>query len=200
MADDGEDGFYVKAAGKAEMSTVSWADVGGLEDNEFQLQLYPTNAFADDPAARLQQVQDLMTAGLLDAKAGRRLLDMPDLEEFENLENASFNLVMKIMTKILKGEEFVGPEPFMDLGEAVKLMQMGYLKGKLDGVPDERLEMISVWISQAQEIVKGFQSAAPLPVGPPGPAPGGPMVGPPPLRPGGPLAQGAAPPVVTNAV
>jgi len=212
MSEDGEDGFYVKAAGKTEMQAVRWADVGGLDEEEFLLKLYPTNAFSDDPAARLQQIQDMMTAGLLDAKAGRRLLEMPDIKEFENYENASYNLTMKIMGQILKGGEYIGPEPFMDLAEGIKLMQLGYLKGKLDGVPQGRLEGLSTWIAQAQAILiptpppgapPGPPGAPPGPTGPPGAPPGPPgmpgamtptMGAPPPPVPGGPLAPGAMPP------
>lgn len=197
--------FYVQAAGKREMSAVRWADTGGLDDSEFVLQMFATNGLADDPAARIQQVQDMMTAGLVEAKAGRRLLDMPDLEEFSSFENANYNLTMRIMTEIINGGKYVGPMPFMDLGqngqdgESVKLMQLGFLKGQLDGVPPERLELISRWISAARA-----QVAPPAPPPPPGPAgPGaGPPGGPantngPPLPTkglGGPLAVGLPPP------
>ena len=211
MSEDGEDSFYVKAAGKETMKAVNWADVGGLDDSEFILKLYPTNAFADDPAARIQQVQDMMTAGLIDAKAGKRLIELPDIEEFEDYENASYNLVMKIMWQVLEGGEFVGPEPFMDLQEAIKLMQLGYLKGKLDGVPDDRLEMLSAWVSQAQAILAppppppqpggappgGAPPGMPPPQGPAGiPMAGAPPGGPPPQLLGGPLAVGKHPPRV----
>ena len=191
-----DDSFYVKAAGKEEMKSVTWADVGGLDESEFVLKMYPTNAFADDPAARLQQIQDMMTAGLLDAKAGRRLLEMPDIKEFENYENASYNLVMKLMGRIIRDGEYIGPEPYMDLAEGMKLMQLGYLKGRLDGVAEDRLELISTWISQAQ----GLLTPPPPPAPPPGsPQPGGPAAMPgamptSPVPPGGPLAIGQPPP------
>lgn len=199
-ARDMDESFYVRAAGSKTMSAVRWADAGGLEDSEFVLKLYPTNALADDPASRMQQVQDLMTAGLIDPRAGRRLLDMPDLEEFSSYENASYNLVMRIMNQIVKGEEYIGPEPFMDLQEGIKLMQLGYLKGRLDNVAPDRLELMSRWISQAQALM----APPPGPMPPPGGAPPGPMPppgGPPGAGPvvpvpglGGPLAVGAPPP------
>ena len=103
-----DESFYVRAAGKTEMQAVRWADAGGLDDSEFVLKLYPTNALVDDPAARIQQVQDMMTAGIVDAKAGRRLLDMPDINEFEDYENANYNLTMKILHRIFDGEDFRG--------------------------------------------------------------------------------------------
>jgi hypothetical protein len=192
-----DDAFYVRAAGKKTMQAVRWADAGGLDDSEFVLQLFSTNALADDPAARLQQVTDMMTAGIVDPKAGRRLLDMPDLEEFSSYENASYNLVMKIMTNIFNGDEYIGPEPFMDLAEGIKLAQLHYLKGKLDGVPQDRLELVSRWVSAAQGLMK-----PPVPPGPPAaPAPGGPpQPGMPVPGLGGPLAMGKAPPPPVNSL
>ena len=185
----GDDGFYVRAAGAKTMDTVKWGEVKGLDESEFVLKLFDTNVFADEPAARLQQVQDMMTANLIDPKQGRRLLDMPDLEEFSSYENASYNLVMQIMGQIINHGEYVGPEPFMDLQEGVRLMQLGYLKGRLDCVPEERLELLSRWISAARYELQ--KMAAPAPEGLPAP-PGSPSALPP--APGGPLAPGTAPP------
>ena len=205
-ARDMDDSFYVRAAGKETMQTVRWADVGGLEDHEFTLHLYPTNALVDDPAARIQQVQDLMTAQLLDPKAGRRLLDLPDLEEFSSYENASYNLTMKMITQIISGGEYVGPEPYMDLEEAIKLFQLSYVKGELENVPEDRLELLSRWISAAQAILNPPQPTAP-PQGPPGapnmgpPPSGAPPAGTPGMPTpglGGPLAPGRVPPPVTT--
>jgi hypothetical protein len=197
-ARDMDESFYVRAAGKQTMSTVRWADVGGLEDHEFDLKLYPTNALADDPAARIQQVQDLMTAQLLDPKAGRRLLDMPDLEEFSSYENASYNLTMRVVTEILHEGRYIGPEPHMDLAEAVKLVQLAYVKARFENAPEDRLELLDRWMSAAQ----GILAPPPPPPGagaPPGPptpgAPGMPVPG----R-GGPLAPGRAPPPVQNSL
>ena len=197
-ARDMDESFYVRAAGKQTMATVRWADVGGLEDHEFDLKLYPTNALADDPAARIQQVQDLMTAQLLDPKAGRRLLDMPDLEEFSSYENASYNMTMRVVTEILHEGRYIGPEPHMDLAEAVKLVQLAYVKARFENAPEDRLELLDRWMSAAQAILAPPPPppGAGAPPGPPTPgAPGMPVPG----R-GGPLAPGRAPPPVQNSL
>jgi hypothetical protein len=220
-ADNMDEEFYVKAAGSKVMQAVRWADIG-LDDSEFSLKLYPTNALADDPASRMQQVQDLMTAGLIDPKAGRRLLDMPDLEEFSSYENASYNLTMKIITQILSGGKYVGPEPFMDLEESVKLVQLAYLKARLEDVSEDRCETLSRWMSQAKGIPgwSGYVPPIPLvgantPITPQGPAalpmPGMPQtpttgmnippgLPPPPGDAGGPLAPGTPPPPPQNSL
>ena len=228
-ARDMDEEFYVRAAGSKIMKTVSSMAAGKLEDHEFALKLYPTNALADDPASRIQQVQDLMVAKLLTDKEGRRLLDNPDLEALNDLENASFNLVAKIKHQILDGGEYIPPEPYMDLGipwspaapaqpgEAIKYMQNSYLMAKMGGVREDRLERLDRWITTAMSILNKDRPPVPppgLPL-PPGamPPPGAPLVGPPgagpppphmlgmPLRQvGGPLAPGRSPPLPTSTV
>lgn len=196
-ADEMDDSFYVKAAGAKEFQTVKWADIG-LDEREFVLKLYPTNALADDLASKLQQVTDMMAAGLIDPKAGKRLLDMPDLDEELSFENASYNLTMKIINQILNGGEYVGPEPYQDLQESLKLMQLAYVKAKLEDVPEERRILLTQWMAQAQAILNPPQppappmpAGAPVQAGPPGaplgPPPGPPNTGNPLPPPGGPL-------------
>ena len=212
--------FYVQAAGRQTMSNVSWADTGGLDDSEFVLKLYPTNALADDPAARVQQVQDLAVAKALgnddESARIRRLLDMPDLEAFNDEQNASYNLCNLMLTNMLNKGKFVGPEPYMNLGvpatptspavpgEAIRTMQLGYLNAKIGDAPEDRLEMVDNWIAAAMGILNKNAApqmpppAAPLPMPgapmPPG-APGPSMPGLPSEPPGGPPLQGPpAPP------
>ena len=198
------EGFYVKAAGKRTMAAVRWADTGGLEDSEFVLELWATNALADDPAARLQQVTDMMTAGLFEnPKTGRRLLDMPDLDEQQSFDDASYNLTMKLLTQMMNGGKYVGPAPFMDLAEAIKIMQQGWLRGMLEDVPEKRLKLLTRWIAAAQYQLKN-PPGTPAPPPPGAPAPGGPPGAPQPGIPvpglGGPMAPGKAPPPPVNTV
>ena len=159
-------GFKVKATGsKQMMKVVKWADAN-LEDEEFTLELYPTNQLADDPAAKLQVVQDMINAGLIDPAAGKRLLDMPDLESLESFENASYDNVMRAYDNIVEDGYYFGPEPYMNLQESIRIMQMCYLKARLDNVPPMRLELIQRWIEEA---VGNLPAPPPAP---PAPAPG----------------------------
>jgi hypothetical protein len=168
--------YEVKAVGKASMSTIKAADVL-LEDNEFSLELYPTNAFADDPAARLQQVQTLLGAGLLDPSSAKRLLDMPDLQTEQDFENASYDLVQRMISKMLNDGEYIAPEPFMQLVDetdggpgAIRLVQHAYLSAQLDeGVEEERLELLRRWLTTAQAMVSPPPAPAPANAAPPGP-------------------------------
>lgn len=178
--------YKVKAVGKGKMmEVVRWADIH-LEEDEYIVRPHPTNAFAQDPAARLQQVLDLMNSGTLDPKTGRRLLDgIPDLEEEDSYEYASYNLTMQMVDAILKEGDFNPPEPFMDLQDSIKRFQFAYLKARQSNVPEERLDLMRRWIEMAHQMM-----APPPP--PPGPPPAN-TNGPPPGAPAGPPPPGAPP-------
>jgi hypothetical protein len=193
-------GYEVKAIGKASMSVIKASDAL-LADHEFDLKLYPTNAFADDPAARLEQVQDMLAAQLIDPATAKRLMDMPDLDSEADMENASYNLVMSIVDRMLKDGKYIPPEPFMQLSDpadggpgAITLVQRLYLKAKLGEVPEKRLELLRRWMTQAQGILS---PPPPLQLASPSGGPASPSAGPAtPLTPptaGGPLGPAQTP-------
>ena len=138
----------VKVPEKDFMKAVKAADVM-LREDEFVLQMYPTNKLANDPAEKLQQVQNLANAGWIPPEKAMRLLDFPDLESFAADANASYDLVQDIANDILDGGEYVGPEPFMNLTEAVDIMQRCYLRAKQQGAKPKQLTPLLRWMNQA---------------------------------------------------
>lgn len=177
--------FSVRAPGKM-MEAVRWADVH-LREEEYVIQMYPTNKLADEPAARLSQVQEMMNAGMLSPEDGRRLLDMPDIEAINSYEAASYDNTMEAARRIIEDGEYFGPIEQMDLPDAIRRMQQVYLKARLDNVPQDRIDMLDRWIVEAQSKLPP-PPAPPPPPGPPGPpGPPPPHMGPP--APGGPPIQ-----------
>ena len=194
--------YGVKARTKSLMRPLKWKDVH-LEQDEYTLKLYPTNLFANDPAARLQQVEEWANAGWIDKGDAMRLLDFPDLEAFSAFENASYSLVMDIIMDMTHGR-YTGPEPFMDLGDALKRVQLAYLKWKRQGLPEDRLDLFRRWMTEAKtelDAQAANTNGAP-PMLPPGMPPPPPGAAPPPMPPptmGAPPGAPPAPPAAAAA-
>jgi hypothetical protein len=172
--------FEVRAPGKM-MEAVKWAEVH-LRVDEYVLQLYPTNKLADEPAARLSQVQDMLNAGMVTPEDGRRLLDMPDIEGLNSYEQASYDNTMEAGRRIIEEGDYFGPVPQMGLKEAIKRMQQIYLKARFDNVHEDRLNMLDRWIGEAKEQLKEIMAEEAAMNPPPpmqGPPMGDPMQGPP---------------------
>lgn len=144
-----------------------------MDKQEATLQPWPTNLLAREPSEKIAQVQNWINAGWVDPKAGRRLMEFPDTEEFQTMQNASYDLTMQIIDGILRNGKMVSPRPFMDLDESIKLAQMAELRAEVCGAPEDRLAMLREWMQQCVDL-----QTPPAPPGgpepPPGPGPGGP--------------------------
>lgn len=180
------------SAGRGSSDVVRWADAS-LEEEAFDLKLFDVNVLSEDPTERIQQVQDLMGEGVVDPETGRRLLAMPDLEEENSLVLASYNLVLRTAEQMIDTGDYEPPEPFMQLSDSplggpggIKLVQQVYLKAKLEGVPEARLDLLRRWIAAAQALI----TPPPAPPAPPPPRPVAP-----PAAPAGPMPQGLPQPV-----
>lgn len=152
----------VKVPGKRFIEKIDWKDVD-LDDDEFQLQIYPVSKLPNDPEGRLATIQEMMQAGLLSPDVGRRLLDFPDLESEENLANSSIDYLHMILDKMIEDGEFTPPEPFDNLTKARALALEYYAQGKLNNLKEDRLELLRQFIKQIDLLMP-----PPQPMGAPG--------------------------------
>lgn len=151
------DNYSVKVAGSGFLKTINWNDVQ-LEDDQYMMQVFPTNALSQTPSARFKEVQELMQAQLLDPKAGKRLLDFPDLKAVTSFENASVEDIDMQIEKMLETGEYQTPEPYQDLQYGIQRMQSAYLKYRSQNAPDEVLELFRNWISDANNLIQKAQT------------------------------------------
>jgi hypothetical protein len=128
--------------------TIKWSDVD-LEEDQFRMSVEAASILSRTPAGRLQQVIELVQGGLIGPEEGRKLLGHPDLEAEGNLLNASIEDLDALIENIREGE-YEPPEPFQNLAEGVKRLQLSYLADKRNGAPEEVLELYRNWIEQAQ--------------------------------------------------
>jgi hypothetical protein len=166
-----------------------------LQRDQYLLKMFPTNALSDDPAERMAQVSAMAAAQWIDAQDAKRLLDFPDLERAADLENASYNAVESCISAALKDGKYKGPQPFLNLAQGCKQVQMALIKGWVDNVPESRLILLRNWLTDAQQILAPPQAPASMPGGPPmagAPPPPGPGGAPP--GPAGPAPMPGAPP------
>lgn len=162
-----------------------------IDRKEFTLEAFPTSALSRDPAARRAEVGEYLKAGLIPAEIARNLLEIPDLEDFNSIEDAPRELVEDIIARFLDAEDpsapgvYVYPESVMDLKLCVRLASLHYLRGRLDGTPEENLSLLMEFVTDAQEELTRM-NAPPAAEGPPG-MPGMPPMGAQPPMPDMPL-------------
>lgn len=145
--------YEVKTAGKRGMDRLKWEDVH-MDEDMYIMQVFPVSALSRDPAGRLQDVQELMSAGLVGKEDGMKLLDFPDLQRFYNFNNAGLENIERAIELMIDDGDYQTPEPYQNLELGLVKMQQAYLMYKNGNAPEERLELFRRWIEDAQSILQ----------------------------------------------
>lgn len=130
-----------------------------LIENPFVIQCYSMSSLPKDPAGRMQKVAEMIQAGMISIKEGRRLLDYPDLSQMEKLANAAEERVFQILDEIVEEGEYAAPDPFMDLQQA-KEHAVAYINlyGSTN-LEEEKMEMLRTFFQQCNDMITSAQQA-----------------------------------------
>ena len=139
--------YEVATPSRSGLARVRWSEVE-LESDDYVMQCFPVSSLPNDPAGRLQTVQEYAQAGFLSARQARRLLDFPDLEQVESLANAAEQYLVEVLDRMVDEGVFTAPEPYDDLGMARELALEYYARGKSTGLEEERLELLRRFLAQ----------------------------------------------------
>lgn len=158
----GEDKSYkVVVPQKKFTETIDWVDID-LEEDEYMMKIFPVSSLPNDPAGRLQTVQEYAQAGFLSPRQARRLLDFPDLEQVEDLASAAEDCLHQSLEKIVEEGIYTPPEPFDDLQLAHELGLEYYAQGKSNGLEPEKLEMLRRFMDQVTYLKAKAMPQAPI--------------------------------------
>lgn len=149
----------VVAESKRFVETIKWSEVA-VEDNELVMQMFPTSALPSRPEGKLAYVQELINSGMVDQLWGLSLLEFPDTDGYTQLKLAPLDSLLSTLDSIIYKGVYMPPEPFQDLKMGVPLFQNAYLRAKLDGCPDARLELLRRWMTAADKMTSIANSAA----------------------------------------
>lgn len=143
----------VKRGSKTLLEQIDWSKVA-LRDEEYRLEASPRSSLPDTTYGRKQTVQDWYQAGFIDQKEARYLLDFPDIERFNSLDLASYEIILESIETMIEDGEYVFPEPTDDLELLIKLTTQSYNKFRMRKVPDDRLELLRRYIDDAKALIE----------------------------------------------
>lgn len=143
-----------------------------LLKDDFVIQCFNMSSLPRDPAGRMAKITEMIQAGMISIKEGRRLLDYPDLEQMEKLANASEERIFQILDEIIEDGKFTPPDPFMDLQLANELVVQYYNLYSASKLEPEKSQQLRTFFSQIQAMKQAAMPPAPPP-GAPGAAPPG---------------------------
>lgn len=173
----GREGKYeVKVPGKKFVETIDWKDVD-MEDDEFVMKVFPVSSLPNDPAGRLQTVQEYVQAGFITPKVAQKLLNFPDLEAQETRDLAPQEWIDEVIGKILDEGEYEQLDGTEDLAYAKTEVMNAISMAKSQKVEPEKIELLR----QMSERIDFLTAPPPPPAPPMGPDAG---MGAPPAGPG----------------
>jgi hypothetical protein len=130
----------------------------------FVIQCFSESDLPRTPAGRIQTVTEQVQAGMLTLKEGRRLMRFPDLEQNEQLDNASEERIFQILDNIVEDGKYTPPDSFIDLQLAMQLTVQYinlYLAAKLE---EDKADMLRDFFSQCQALIAAATPPAPAPM------------------------------------
>lgn len=152
--DTGE--FKVRVKGQSFVETIDWSEVD-MEEDKYMMAVFPTSALSATPAARLQDVTDLLQAGFINKEDGMKLLDFPDLKSTTNLYSAAIEDIERTIDKMMNDGIYMPPETYQNLDMGAQKMQQAYLLYRAQNAPEERLELLRRWIEDARALMSRAQ-------------------------------------------
>jgi hypothetical protein len=132
---------------------IKWSEVS-MDEDKYSMFLYPTSSLASSPGGKLQDIQDLLQAGMIGAEEGRDLLDFPDLKGYYNYANSPVEDIKRTIELMVDEGKYFSPEPYQDLEYGITKIQQAYLFYRTRELPEERLELMRRWIEDAQILLK----------------------------------------------
>jgi hypothetical protein len=185
-------GFSIDVPDRRTPESVKWKDVS-LEDTAYTLQCFPTSALPQQPAARMQALQEHLQSGLITREQFFDMSDAPDLDSMRDEINAPVDAIRSRLDKILDGENPGVPESYDSLSLIPTMARSVYLRERERGAPEETLETLRQYMNQAANLLAKAQPPA-APAMPGDPAA---MAAPPGAPPAGGDALAAMPPMGT---
>jgi hypothetical protein len=132
-----------------------------LIKDSYIIQCFTQSSLPKDPAGRLAKVTEMIQSGMVSIQEGRRLLDYPDLEQIENLANASEERIFQILDEIIETGKYTPPDPFMDLALAQTLTTQYINLYSQNGLEEDKGQKLRDFFSQIQSIKLAAMPPAP---------------------------------------
>lgn len=131
-----------------------------LKKGIMRTQIAPTSALPTSPAAKLQDLQEMVAAGTIDQETFLTLADVPDFESIRDTVVAPLELLEKRFDEMLETGQYTMPEPYMDLKRGINLCALYIQKSEVKGASEDRIDLLRQWLGDAKNIVEGVMQQA----------------------------------------
>jgi hypothetical protein len=159
---DESDGWEVEDLSNGMAEKINWASVK-LKD--FRIEMQVASQLPNTPSARTDMLADWMQKGLVDRTEARALMRITDMDDHENLTTARTRNIKRIMEAMLRDGQYRQPSRYQDLELGLRVAEDYYSKGQVDGVSQDRLAVLELWMEEASMILSPPRPTAAPPPG-----------------------------------
>ncbi len=143
----------VKVVGSKFIKKLDWKKVS-MDEDEYSMRGFPVSLLPSTPAGKLSTIVQLMQANFIPKEYALSLLDMPDLEQFMSIQNASLNDTNLLIQQMLEDGKPAVADPYMNLTLAIQQGVSAYLNAKVQGdVPEKNMELLRNFIGDCKELI-----------------------------------------------
>lgn len=137
---------------------IKWDEVK-LDENAYELQVFPASQLPRTPGGRLAMVEQLIAAGFVSRDDALRLMDLPDVEGVMSEQLAPYYLILDIIEDAIEDKRYTPPIPEMDLGKAREIVSLAILQATLDDVPEDRIALLRQFVQAVDTLQQSAQAA-----------------------------------------
>lgn len=151
--------------GDSEIESIDWDDVS-IEESKYRMRAWPTSLLPDTPAGRLSATKELIEV-VPEARAyAAELIGAPDLDAIKSRINAPMRLIQMQIDRMLNDGEPEIPYDEMDLRLAIDQGRLALQEAMTNGAPEDRQELLRIWIATAAKKIQMNQPPPPAPMAP----------------------------------
>lgn len=136
--------------GKNFKKQIHFKDVD-IDRDQIRLQSFVIDSGSLTPDGQLRYAQAVMQMGLADRTTALKLLDMPDMTEYTDLQTSEYDFCLSQMRQIAEGED-IYPDINQDLDLALAVAKTCYFDFINKGLDEDRLTSVRNYMIQLQVI------------------------------------------------
>lgn len=140
---------------------LDWKDLD-LKRDEYVITPAPANMLSQNPSARLDQLTEMMQAGLISQKQAQRQMQGPrDIDSMVAESSATEDDIDDLIEGIVERGEYRPPCSLQDLQTGLVRVASAWLQYRIRGLEEEKLVMFEQWLEEAQDTLLQLNSQAP---------------------------------------
>lgn len=134
-----------------------------MDDAPFEMVIKPSSQMPTDIAGQIDLISQFAQSGMLDPEALLDLISSPDIELLSKRQNVTRRITERAMQAIAEDQEYMAPEPELNLALAARVAVEIYLQSRLDGAPPEVRDLMMRWIAQVRAMILKLTPPPPMP-------------------------------------